>query len=50
MAFKGQADTWPPSREIRIDPKQIGRLVAGGIVLLLLLSASVSSWYTVEPE
>jgi membrane protease subunit HflK len=50
MAFKGQADVWPPSREAGLDPRQISRIVIASLVVLMVLAAAVSSWYTVKPE
>lgn len=49
-AFKDDQGTWKPPHEIHVDPKTLLRIIAGAVVLLLLLIASFSSWYTVEPE
>jgi membrane protease subunit HflK len=49
-AFKDDQGTWKPPPEIHVDPKKLGRIIGGAFVLLLVVIAAFSSWYTVEPE
>ena len=49
-AFKDRNGAWRPPRDIHVDPKQLGRIVALIGLGLLVIVGLFSSYYTVEPD
>ncbi len=49
-AYKDPSGAWQSPRDIQIDPKLLGRIVAMVGVGLIVLIGLISSYYTVEPD